>query len=71
MTGKPIMVNIGVSLNNSDSGLIVNNIIVSRAYYPLNQIYASLIGIVPPNGTYRLQKYSTNPPGILHWAELR
>jgi hypothetical protein len=70
-TGKPIMVNVSVTLNNADTGIYVNNILVSRSFYTFNQVAVLLTAIVPPNGTYALIQITLNPPTIPNWAELR
>lgn len=71
-TGKPILVS--VTARDTVSGnfqvqLTVNGVVVARHYLGGN-MEATVAAIVPPGGTYKVDRFDTNDE-ITVWAELR
>jgi len=65
-TGKPILVNIHNEASSVITTLVINGVTVQKGFSGASS-YASLTGIVPPNGSYSITGTLTSAI----WAELR
>lgn len=70
-TGKPILVNISVAVDNGETATITVDGVIAASVYQANTGNSNLpLSVIVPNGsTYLLTRPA--PTSIAHWAELR